>query len=80
MGFFMCWLNYGKNCSNQQAEYLPTYWRIGSVTRASGLRPGGCGFDPRPSHTKDFKNGISCSFDCAQHWESGTGRSGVSIM
>ena len=26
-----------------------------SVTRASGLHPGGCGFDPRPSHTKDFQ-------------------------
>ena len=29
---------------------------------------------------KDFENGISCSFVCVQHWESGTGRSGVSIM
>ena len=37
-------------------------------------------FDPQSSHTKDFKNGISCSFVCAQHWESGTGRSGVSIL
>ena len=45
-------------------------------------RQGGCHFDPRPSNTKDFKNGItcSCSFVCAQHSESGTGRSGVSIM
>ena len=55
VGFVMRWLNYGKNRSNQQTEYLRTYWRSGSVTRASGLSPGGCGFDPRPSHTKDFK-------------------------
>ena len=80
VGFVMRWLNYGKHRSNQQTKNLRTYWRSDSVTRASGLRPGGCGFDPRPSHTKDFKNGISCSFVCAQHWESGTGRSGVIIM
>ena len=79
VGFVMRWLSYGKNRSNQQADYLQTYWRSGSVTRASGLRPGG-GCDPRPSHTKDFQNDISCSFVCARHWESGTGRSGVSIM
>ena len=30
--------------------------------RASALWPVGCGFDPRPGHTKDFKNGTSCSF------------------
>ena len=30
--------------------------------RASALCSGGCGFDPRPGHTKDFKNGTSCSF------------------
>ena len=30
--------------------------------RASALWPGGCWFDPRPGHTKDFKNGTSCSF------------------
>ena len=29
---------------------------------ASALWPGGCGFDPRLGHTKDFKNGTSCSF------------------
>ena len=51
----MRWLSYGKIRSNQQADYLQTYWRSDSVTRASGLRPGGCGFDPWPSHTKDFK-------------------------
>ena len=79
VGFVMRWLGYGKNRLNQQADYLRTYWRSGSVTRASGLLPGGCGFDPQ-SHTKDFKNSISCSFVCVQHWESGTGRSGVSIM
>ena len=26
------------------------------------LWPGDCGFDPQPSHTKDFKSGTSCSF------------------
>ena len=55
----MCWFKYGKNRLNQQADYHRTYWRSGSVTRASGLRPGGCEFDPRASHTKDFQNGIS---------------------
>ena len=67
VGFVMRWLNYGENHSNQQADYLPTYWRSGSVTRGSGLRSGNCGFDPRPSPTKDFQNGISFSFVCAQH-------------
>ena len=37
----------------------PAQWLSG---RASALWPGGCGFDPRPGHTKDFKNGTSCSF------------------
>ena len=55
----MRWLSYGKHGLNQQADYLRTYWRSGSVTRASGLRPGGYGFDPRPSHTKYFQNGIT---------------------
>ena len=67
VGFVMRWLSYGKNRLNQQADYLRTYWRSGSVTRASDLRPGSCGLDPRPSHTRDFENGISCSFVCARH-------------
>ena len=37
----------------------PAQWLSG---RASALCPGGCGFDPRPGRTKDFKNGTSCSF------------------
>ena len=37
----------------------PAQWLSG---RASALWPVGCGFDPRPGHTKDFKNGTSCSF------------------
>ena len=53
VGIVMRWLSYGKNRLNQQADYFRTYWRSGSVTRASGFRLGGCGFDPRPSHTKD---------------------------
>ena len=44
VGFVIRWLNYGKNRLNQQADYLRTYWRSGSVTRASGWRPGGYGF------------------------------------
>ena len=80
VGVVVRWFSYGKNRLNQQADYLQSHWHSGSVTRASGLRPEGCGFDPRPSHTKDFKYGISCSFVCAWNWESGTGRSGVSIM
>ena len=28
--------------------------------RASALQPVGRGFEPRPSHTKDFKNGTHC--------------------
>ena len=38
-----CRLSYGKNRSNQQAEYLRTYFHSDSVTKASGLRPGGGG-------------------------------------
>ena len=41
------------------ASARPAQWLSG---RASALWPGGCGFDPRPGHTKDFKNGTSCSF------------------
>ena len=37
----------------------PAEWLSG---RASALWPVGCGFDPRPGHTKYFKNGTSCSF------------------
>ena len=38
---------------------IPAHWLSG---RASALkRIGGCGFDPQPGHTKDFKNGTSCS-------------------
>ena len=42
--------------SNQQVEYLRSYWRTGSVTRASGLRTGGCGFDLRLIHTNNNNN------------------------
>ena len=52
VGFVMRWLRYGKNRLNQQADYLRTYWRNGSVTRVSGLRPGGCGFDPSESNQR----------------------------
>ena len=72
----MRWLSYDKNRSDQQADYLRTYWRSGSVTRASGLRPRGCGFDPWQCHTKDTKTVLAAlSFAL-----SGTGRSDVSIM
>merc|ERR1712121_398833 len=39
----------------------------GLVVRASALRLGGRGFDPRPSHTKDYKNGTHTSLLGAQH-------------
>ena len=32
----------------------------GLVVRASASRLGGRGFEPRPGHTKDFKNGTYC--------------------
>ena len=32
----------------------------GLVVRVSALRLGGRGFDPRPGHTKDYKNGTQC--------------------
>ena len=61
----MRWLNYGKNRSNQQTEYLRTYWRCGSASRASGLCPGDYGFDPRPSHSKDFKKMVLAALSFA---------------
>ena len=49
--------------------YPAIFWQISrqltqsdSIGRVSALWLGGCGFNPRPSHTKDFKNGPSCSF------------------
>ena len=55
------------------------YIQTGTVAsgRASALWPGGC-FDPLPGHTKDFKNGTSCSF--AWRSASRTGQLSVSIM
>ena len=32
----------------------------GSLVRAFAPRAGGRGFDPRPRHTKDVKNGTIC--------------------
>ena len=55
VGFVMRLLIYGKNCLNQQADYLQTYWCSGSSTRASGLHPEGCGFDPSWVIPKTFK-------------------------
>ena len=37
----------------------PARWLSG---RVSALLPGGCWFNPQLGHTKDFKNGTSCSF------------------
>ena len=50
--------------------------------RVSALWLGGCGFDPRPGHTKDFKNGTSCSFAwrSALRKRARTGQLSVSIM
>ena len=50
----------GKKFSKQHTEiFSPENRHSGSVARAL---PGGCGFDPWLIHTKDFKNGTSCSF------------------
>ena len=43
--------------------------RGGSVGRAFASQAVGRGFEPRPGHTKDFKNGSSCSSLNAQHKE-----------
>ena len=51
--------------SLREVQGVPSKFKIGSstdqlsglVVRASALRLGGRGFDPRPSHTKDYKNG-----------------------
>ena len=44
---------------NNQNTMKPAQWLSG---RASPLWLGGCGLDPRPGHTKDFKNSTSCCF------------------
>ena len=41
----------------------------GLVVRAFASQAVGRGFEPRPGHTKDFKNGSSCSSLNAQHKE-----------
>ena len=57
------------------AGRLPSnYRRIGSFARESALRPGGCGFDPQSSHTKDFKRVLAAVSLGAQHLELGIGR------
>jgi len=43
--------------------------------RVSALRLGGRGFDPRPGHTKDYKNGTHCL--PAWHSASGVGIGGL---
>ena len=80
LGFVMRWLSYGKNRWNQQADYLRTYWLSGSVTRASGCIREVMGSFPGRVIPKALKICISWSFVCVQHWESGTGRSGVSLL
>ena len=47
-------------------KYKP---RRGLVVRAFASQAVGRGFEPRPGHTKDFKNGSSCSSLNAQHKE-----------
>lgn len=44
------WRKLSANETATQSEMLVEI--LGSV---SAQRPGGCGFDPRPSHTKDYK-------------------------
>ena len=66
-------------CSKGKTQFVPIgmYRHSGSVGRAPA---GGCGFDPRLSHTKDFKNGISCSFARRSGLGIRTGQLSVSIM
>ena len=47
--------------SNAWATYVGQNGLGSSVGRASALRSGGTGFDPRPRHTKVVNNGTSCS-------------------
>ena len=46
----------------------------GPVVRASASQSEGRGFEPRPSHTKDFKNGTHCFLVWPSINEKGVGK------
>ena len=46
----------------------------GPVVRASASESEGRGFEPRPSHTKDFKNGTHCFLVWRSIKEKGVGK------
>ena len=50
---------HGNHKKKKKKKKKPALWLS---CRASALWSGGCGFDPRPGFTKDFKNDTSCSF------------------
>ena len=51
---FVIVMNFVSLCVGLETKYTPAQWPCG---RVSALSTGGSGFAPRPSHTKDFKNG-----------------------
>ena len=52
----------------------PINWSDGPVVRASSSEPEGRRFDPRLSHTKDFKNGTHCLLVCRSMYENWLGK------
>ena len=48
--------------------------RDGLVVRASASRSGGRGFEPRPGHTKDLKNGTYCLLVRRSAFKNGEGK------
>ena len=52
----------------------PAHRHDGLVVRASASRSGGRGFEPRPGHTKDFKNGTYCLLVRHSAFKSGEGK------
>ena len=53
---------------------VPQYRHDGLVVRASASRSGGRGFEPRPGHTKDFKNGTYCLHVRCSAFKNGKGK------
>ena len=50
---------------------MPEWWPSG---RSSASQPVGHGFEPRPSHTKDFKNDTHCLLVWRSTCENGVGK------
>ena len=55
-------------------ELHHTHRRDGLVVRASASRSGGRGFELRPGHTKDFKNGTYCLLVRRSAFKNGEGK------